>query len=590
VFSIFGEREHRLLKPASAFRNLRAATESAYGAARYGACMRKLFVAIALIAVAASANETSVHSLQSGTSNGPTPLFDNGIHGEGQVIAVLDTGLDYDNCYFAEADGSAPPVNTGTPSGGFAFSNVNPQRRKVIAYDFLYSCDQFPNASGCDDPKNPAAWDNQGHGTHAAGAAAGDRGTPIVHDYADAIAPAAKLVIQDAGYTGGDNCSQRPGIGCPVKLDPILEQAYAQGARIHSNSWGDRQGTPSPLPSPTANYSAGARDIDDFVWRHPDMLVIFNTGNYGSTTTPPASSLSAPGSAKNTLQVGGTRVAGRDDDTIANYTLRGPTRDGRLKPDLVGPAYVLAADTNLSVANAGCDYSYQSGTSWSSPTIAGAAALVRQYYMDGYYPSGYATPADRIAPSAALLKATLIAAARSVPYRATGTGFADAAPAPSTEQGWGFPVLGSALALPGSAVRLRVDDVANAAGLAAGESRTLRVTAQPGLPLRVVLVWTDPAGGVRSTTDTTPQLVNDLDLVVTSPNGAVLRGNDALHPGQADRLNNVEVASIAMPAAGTYTIDVSAARLGVGPRQGYALVVTGDVAPIIAPRPRAARH
>ena len=70
--------------------------------------------------------------------------------------------------------------------------------------------------------------------------------------------------------------------------------------------------------------------------------------------------------------------------------------------------------------------------------------------------------------------------------------------------------------------------------------------------------------------------MNDLDLRVTDNTGAVLLGNDSLHPGQPDRLNNVEVVSIAQPATGAYTIQLSASQLGVGPRQGYALVITGD--------------
>ncbi|HYM59848.1 MAG TPA: S8 family serine peptidase [Thermoanaerobaculia bacterium] len=545
--------------------------------------------AVALIAISpALANETSWHSLQSGSPFGPTPIHDHGIHGEGQVIAILDTGLDYDNCYFAEPDGSRPPVNTGTPQGGLADANVDPSRRKVIAYDFDYSCDQYPGATGCDDPSNPKAWDNQGHGTHAAAAAAGDKGTPIVHDAYDAIAPGAKLVIQDAGYIGGDNCSQRPGIGCPVNLTPLLTQAYRQGARIHSNSWGDRQGVSAFLPPPTANYSASAREVDAFVWTHPDMLIVFNTGNTSTTDIPPASTLSAPGCAKNVLQTGGTRTQTASDDTISVFTLLGPSRDGRIKPDLVGPAMVTAGDSDLDVRTGHCDISPQPGTSWSAPTIAGAAALVRQYFTDGYYPSGMETPSDGFVPSAALLKATLIAAARPVPYRGVAAGATSALPVPSNEQGWGFPVLGDVLWFPGENRRIHVADVADASGLAGGESASIRVSVSAGTPFKAVLVWTDPPGVVRTTADTTPELVNDLDLRVTTSSGAGLWGNESLHPGQPDRLNNVEVVSIAAPASGIFTISVTASHLGLGPRQGYALVLTGDIAP--APRTRAVRH
>src|SRR6266850_6663674 len=115
--------------------------------------VRKLF-ALLLVAFTASANELSFRSIQSGWNSAATPVTDHGLNGAGQIIAVLDTGVDYDNCYFAEADGSRPPINTGTPSGGFVWTNVDPSRRKIIAYDFLYSCDQFPNAVGCEDPND----------------------------------------------------------------------------------------------------------------------------------------------------------------------------------------------------------------------------------------------------------------------------------------------------------------------------------------------------------------------------------------------------------------------------------------------------
>ena len=131
--------------------------------------------------------------------------------------------------------------------------------------------------------------------------------------------------------------------------------------------------------------------------------------------------------------------------------------------------------------------------------------------------------------------------------------------------------------------------MANANCLAAGESTTLQVTAVAGTPLKVVLVWTDPPGVPRTVNDSTPELVNDLDLRVAAPNGAASLGNELLHPGQPDRLNNVEMVSIAQPVTGTYTITVAANHLGVGPRQGYALVMTGDFAASAVGRIRAVR-
>jgi hypothetical protein len=539
--------------------------------------VRTLFAIFLMAATAVSANDVSYRSLQSGSATGPTPVHDHGIYGQGQIIAILDTGADYTSCYLAEPDGRRPPFNSGSPAGGLGWQNVDLSRRKIVAYNYLYSCDQYPGAEGCERVGAADSFDNTRHGTFASTLAAGDRDAPLHHDFADSIATGAQLVIQDGGYIGGDLCTQRPGFGCPPVLTPILEQAWRQGARIHSNSWGDLQGR---YPGgPTANYPQSARDIDAFVDAHPDMLVIFNTGNRGGTAATPLSSLSAPGSAKNTLQIGGTRRHGNDDDVLYADTLYGPTRDGRIKPDLVGPARVVGGDANIDGDPATCDTTRQPGTSWSAPSIAGAAALVRQYYTDGFYPAGSADAANAIAPSAALLKATLISAARRVPKRhiqSTGDSV-NTLPVPSHEQGWGFPVLDDVLYFPGDARRLHVVDVPREQGLAAGESATLRVTVRAGAPLRAVLVWTDPPGTVRGEMDPTPQLVNDLDLriagVETPP----------------DRLNNVEVVHVNDPESRTYTITVSAHRLGSGLRQGYALVVTGDLEESGPPRARAVR-
>jgi hypothetical protein len=316
------------------------------------------------------------------------------------------------------------------------------------------------------------------------------------------------------------------------------------------------------------------------------MLVVFNTGNGSTSVASPASSLSAPGCAKNTIQVGGSRWSSGADEYVSPFTLLGPTRDGRVKPDLVGPAEVLAGDAHAYI-NADCATSTQPGTSFSSPTIAGAAALVRQYYTDGFYPTGVATPSNRFTPSAALLKATLIASARRVPYRVTAQGqIVSTDPVPNYEQGFGFPVLGDVLYFPGNAARLRAID--DTTGIAAEQTVSTSIQVAGGTPLRIALVWSDPAGAPRN--DATPQLVNDLDLRVTAPDGTPLLGNERLHPGQRDRLNNVEAVKLDTPAAGTYTVSVTASRISSGTRQPYALVISGDISDSKPSRSRAVRH
>ncbi|GFH30137.1 peptidase_S8 domain-containing protein [Haematococcus lacustris] len=67
-----------------------------------------------------------------------------------------------------------------------------------------------------------------------------------------------------------------------------------------------------------------------------------------------------------------------------------------------------------------------------------------------------------------------------------------------------------------------------------------------------------------------PTLVNNLDLRVTTPSGAVLWGNDVRG---GDRMNNVEKLVIPRPQSGVYFIQVDATNLFIDARpQPYSLV------------------
>jgi subtilisin family serine protease len=178
-------------------------------------------------------NDRSVGTVQSGTQLGPTPIWNQGLRGEGQIVGEIDTGLDVDSIWFRDTARGLPVTNTWSAQGGYGTA-VDRTARKVIAYDFLYSCAQYPGGFECETPSNPMLWDTLYHGTHVAGNMTADSDYhPLVHDTADGVAPAAKIVPQDAGYRV-DNCGDLPGIGCPV-IDtyPLYEQAFLQGVRIH---------------------------------------------------------------------------------------------------------------------------------------------------------------------------------------------------------------------------------------------------------------------------------------------------------------------------------------------------------------------
>src|SRR5205807_7842803 len=121
--------------------------------------------------------------------------------------------------------------------------------------------------------------------------------------------------------------------------------------------------------------------------------------------------------AKNVIGVGAT-VNGPGLESVADFSSRGPAGDGRLKPDVTAPGVSLWSAQGLDPGGDGTAYWTLSGTSMATPTVAGSAGLVRQYYVDGWYPTGSKSATDGFTPSAALIKATIINSAREM----TGAG------------------------------------------------------------------------------------------------------------------------------------------------------------------------
>ncbi|UCF68722.1 MAG: S8 family serine peptidase [Acidobacteriota bacterium] len=495
-------------------------------------------------------NDASAWVMQSGLSGGQTtPVYDHGILGDGQVVGVLDTGLDADMCYYRDELLGLPPTHIGSDGVG----SPDPNQRKVLIVDFLWNQD---------DPEDVTDWDSHDHGTHVAGSVAGDDlATLGERDAGDGMAPRAKLVIQDGGYQV-DDCADLPALGCPVvDLVPIFQQAYDQGARLHTNSWGDRENF-----SPPNIYSDGSEDADEVMWTHPDYLLLFAAGNSG----PSADTVGSPATAKNVVAVGAT-AHGSSAGSIASFSSRGKTEDGRIKPDVMAPGSgVVSADNDGNVETDNCSTRSMSGTSMASPTAAGLAALVREYFDKGFYPEGAESPADAFVPSAALIKATLIASATPMENLSS--------PPPSDDQGWGRILLDDALYFPGDTQRLFVVDEAEGFAASGEEPHEHWIeVVDSSKPLKIVLVWTDypssPAAGTN--------LVNDLDLEIVDPEGTTYRGNsfvDGFTPpgGAADRLNNVEVIKIDSPAVGFWSVLITPHEVQQ-PEQAYAVVATGGL-------------
>jgi hypothetical protein len=395
----------------------------------------------------------------------------------------------------------------------------------------------------------PTSWsDPNGHGTHVAGSAVGD-GHQSGGTY-KGVAPGAQLVFQSIMDSNGGLT------GLPLDLTTLFGQAAASGATIHSDSWG------TPVSAGGYTYDSRTRQVDEFIWNNRNFSILFAAGNDGASGFK---TINAPGTAKNAITVGASQSNRQNWGTsnpnqLAISSSRGNTPDGRVKPDIVAPGTnILSTSSSLAPASAyqatfSADYAYMSGTSMATPLTAGAVALARQYYE---------SLSAGVTPTASLLKATLINGARDLGY-----GWM------SRDQGWGrVDVTNSLYPTDGRANWFENEAVS----LSTGQYQAYSFTAQSGQILKFTLVWSDYPGALQAG----KELVNDLDLEVTDPEGTIYRGNCfASNTASAvctkfDRINNVENVYFAAPKSGTYNVKVRGYNVPMGP-QAYSLVVSGD--------------
>ena len=275
--------------------------------------------------------------------------------------------------------------------------------------------------------------------------------------------------------------------------------------------------------------------------------------------------------AKNSLTVGAVNDLTDDPlgavtiDDMAPFSSWGPTDDGRIKPD------VVAGGVDLFSTTAGADDAYESGwsgTSMAAAGVTGAAVLLIEHFenLHGRLP--------RSATTKGLMIHTAVDAGNPGPDYSFGWGVVDAAAA--------VRFLSRDVASSLSEINQLVEGTLEDGAV---DSRTVDV--QAGEPLKVTLVWTDPAGtartGLANLDNPARALVNDLDLTVTGPGGTTHLpwtlnpanpAADAVRT-QANHVDNVEQVLIDAPATGTYTIRVShSGALQDGLAQDYSLLIS----------------
>lgn len=494
--------------------------------------------------------------------------------GAGQIVGITDSGID---------------------TGVAATMHADLAGRVTI----VSSPNQFGSSSVDPPPFDDGPADEMGHGTHVAGSVAGSGAAAVAAGHAftpRGIAPDAAVHFTSIGqrvtWAPGVNLNPYGLYGIPNDLSNLFGPAYAAGVRIHTNSWGSRNTAANP--NVEGSYNAQSRQVDAYSADHRDALVLFSAGNNGRDANADVQidgdSIGTPGTAKNCLTVGASennRPAGSlptpgadgnwtaafgaryaafaaaghvSDNTqgMALFSSRGPTDDGRRKPDVVAPGTNVLSSRSTAFnpvlidQPAGSDilwgdgpagYCWSGGTSMATPLVAGAAALIRQHLVTqrGHH-------SDGVTPSGALIKAILVNGADPISGQYPG----EVPTGANSVQGFGLVNVAESIAPDALGQTLFADDPTLA--LSALQTRTFSVQAVDlAQPMKVTLVWTDPPSPVGA-----GGLQNQLSLQIAEPGGAVLEGDVTPFPNPT---NNVQRLLIAAPVAGNYEIRVRASNI-----------------------------
>ena len=465
-----------------------------------------------------------------------------GFKGQNQIVAMGDTGVDRGDLQNIHAD------FVGAILSGRNFA---------------------PFGRSWEDP--------MGHGTHVAGSVL-SRGVASNGAFKGG-AHEAKLMVQSLWSPMMNN------LMVPTKLSDLFKAAVESGASVHTNSWGQAANF--------GGYDSFARQVDEFTFNNPDLLILFAAGNSGVDKDADgridADSIGSPGTAKNTLTVGASEnlelVGGiqrtvselrqakenwsaepiwssklsDNPNGLAVFSSRGPTDDGRVKPEIVAPGTnILSTFSHHPKAEVlwgkyNDEYVWSGGTSMATPLAAGAAAVSRQVLQQNF---------KQEKPSSSLVKAFMMSFATDLYPGQYGQGGAShgqeiLTTRPNNDEGFGLVSMKSEVAAKPDTTFI----FDNKVGLATGEAQEYDINVAADGKFSATLVWMDaPAAEAAGRA-----LVNDLNLEITG-NGIQFASNDSV--------NNFEYFE-KTAQAGHYKVKIVGHQVpqGKAGKQPYSLVI-----------------
>jgi serine protease AprX len=254
-----------------------------------------------------------------------------GLTGRGVTIAVLDTGI-------------YPHPDLGN---------------RIIGFKDMINNRQSP-------------YDDNGHGTHVAGCAAGTGSSSTGSRQYIGTAPQANLVGVKVLNRQGSGTTDQVIAG----IQWVLANRNRYGIRIMNLSLGGDAVVPSSNDPLCQAVESAVRS---------GLVVVVAAGNSG----PRPGTISTPGISPSAVTVGAANDLNsvqQSDDTIASFSSVGPSIDGLTKPDVVAPGVSIISlrapgsliDLQRPGSRVGRWYLSLSGTSMATPIVSGAVAQLLQ--------------------------------------------------------------------------------------------------------------------------------------------------------------------------------------------------------------------